>query len=303
VQLRIPNEIRRSILIAAPVERVFQALTTPAEFGTWFAKDVEGDFEVGSQPIIDEGEYGRFRLAITAKEPPRYFAFRWVSSPELVPSGFTDDPLTYDNTLVEFFLSAEAGGTRVEVVESGFANLPERYAERNFLDNTDGWRYQMASLAEHVTGVPDAIERKTIIKAKPEEVWQAISDPARFGQWFGCQIEGEFKPGSQPVLDCGEHGRFRVLIISSDAPNYFAMLGPSGPATAQGGCEEDPTTVPHTLTEFWIKATEDGTKVKVRESGFSGLPAEHAKRQHDENVGGWDYQMPRIKNYVETGQP
>lgn len=301
MELQISDEVRRSILIAAPIERVFQALTTPEEFGTWFAKGVEGDFQVGSQPIIDEGDYGKYRLAIIANDPPHYFAFRWVSSPEWTPQGFTDDPLTYANTLVEFFLRAEAEGTRVEVVESGFAQLPARYAERNFLNNTEGWRYQMASLAEHVTGVPDAIECEVTIHAEPEEVWRAISDPVRFGQWCGCQIEGEFRPGSQPVLDFGEHGRFRVLILTTDAPSYFAMLGPSGPVSTPGGSEADPTTVPHTLTEIWIKWSEVGTNVRVRESGFAGLPAELAKRQRDENAIGWERQMQRIKTYVEIG--
>lgn len=148
----VPNQIERAVVIAAPIERVFKAIADPAEFGSWFADGVEGDFEVGSQPVIDEGKYGKFRLAIVAKEPPTYFAYRWVSGTAFVPEGFTNNPLEHPNTLVEFRLSEVEGGTEVRVFETGFANLPESYAAQNHEDNTGGWEYQLNELAKYVIG-------------------------------------------------------------------------------------------------------------------------------------------------------
>lgn len=147
----VPDRIERSVVIAAPIERVFKAISDPAEFGTWFSNGVEGDFEVGSQPVIDEGKYGRFRLAIVAKEPPTYFAYRWFSGTAFVPDGFTSNPLEHPNTLVEFRLSATDQGTEVCVTETGFATLPESYAAQNFEDNTGGWEYQLNELAKYVS--------------------------------------------------------------------------------------------------------------------------------------------------------
>ena len=144
------NVLERTIELKAPMERVFAAITDPAEFGKWFSEGVEGDFEVGSQPIIDEGQYGKFRLAIVDKRPYSYFAYRWVSGMAFVPQGFTDDPLTHPNTLVEFFLEPTEAGTRLKVVETGFAELPAAYAEQNFTDNMGGWEYQMKSLASYL---------------------------------------------------------------------------------------------------------------------------------------------------------
>lgn len=140
------NTIEVSIVIHAPVARVFAAVSQPSEFGQWFAKGVEGTFEVGQQPVIDEGEYGMFRLAIVASEANRYFAYRWVSGTAFVPNGFVGDPLEHPNTLVEFFFEEVPEGTKVRVVESGFASLPEAYAKTNYRDNVGGWGYQMAQL-------------------------------------------------------------------------------------------------------------------------------------------------------------
>jgi uncharacterized protein YndB with AHSA1/START domain len=156
---RLPNmpndRIERVITINAPLETVFQAISTPEKFILWFSKGVEGDFATGSQPILDEGEYGHFRIAIVANDPPTYFAWRWVSGTAFVPQGFMDDPLNHPNTLVEFQLEAVSEGTRVTLTETGFASLPETYAAQNHTDNSGGWDYQLARLVRHAeTGLP-----------------------------------------------------------------------------------------------------------------------------------------------------
>ena len=40
------------------------------------------------------------------------------------------------------------------------------------------------------------IEKKTVLKSTRERVWQAISDSARFGAWFGVEFTGPFVAGS-----------------------------------------------------------------------------------------------------------
>lgn len=145
-----PDRIERSLVMSAPIERVFAAISDPAEFGVWFSSGVEGDFEVGSQPVINAGKYGKYRLAIVGKEAPSYFAYRWVSGTAFMPDGFVDNPLEHPHTLVEFHLSEVADGTEVRVVETGFASLPESYAAQNFEDNTGGWEYQLNALREYL---------------------------------------------------------------------------------------------------------------------------------------------------------
>ncbi|MCW5936492.1 MAG: SRPBCC family protein [Fimbriimonadaceae bacterium] len=146
----IQDKIEKEILVQASAERVYRAVSTPEGIGTWFADGVEGTMNVGDQPLVDCGKYGKFRYAIVAAEPPSYFAYRWVSGSEFVPQGFEGDPLQHPNTLVEFFIDEVDEGTRVRVVESGFASLPEAYAAQNLKDNTGGWSEMLEHLRKYV---------------------------------------------------------------------------------------------------------------------------------------------------------
>ena len=77
-------------------------------------------------------------------EPPRVFAYRWASRTEVEPEEGT-------STLVEFFLEPDARGTRLRVVESGFAALdvPVDEQERKAKGNVDGWDHELRDLAEY----------------------------------------------------------------------------------------------------------------------------------------------------------
>src|ERR1700691_2441744 len=43
----------------------------------------------------------------------------------------------------------------------------------------------------------DRIEKKILLHALLERVWQAVSDSAQFGYWFGIAFEGQFIPGKR----------------------------------------------------------------------------------------------------------
>lgn len=61
----------------------------------------------------------------------------------------TDDRIEREISLVEFTLTAEAGGTLLRVVESGFAALPTTEENRRNVvkDHTAGWQECLAALA------------------------------------------------------------------------------------------------------------------------------------------------------------
>lgn len=151
----VHDTITRELTLNAPQERVYEAISTPKGIESWFAQGVEGDMSVGDQPIFDEGEYGKFRIAVVAANPHSHFAYRWVSGSEFEFRGFIEDPLQHPNTLVEFFLEACDEGTKLKVVESGFASLPELYREKNVKDNTGGWEHMLGNLEKYITtGIP-----------------------------------------------------------------------------------------------------------------------------------------------------
>ena len=58
-----------------------------------------------------------------------------------------DDPR---RTYVEFTLAPTGSGTRLTVIESGFAQLPEDSYRKAFDGNTDGWASELGELVEYL---------------------------------------------------------------------------------------------------------------------------------------------------------
>ena len=69
-------------------------------------------------------------------------AFRWASG-AMPPVG---DVLASSNTLVEFRLEEVDEGTRLSMVESGFASLPKEIYDEAMRDNSNGWDSELAEL-------------------------------------------------------------------------------------------------------------------------------------------------------------
>jgi uncharacterized protein YndB with AHSA1/START domain len=53
-------------------------------------------------------------------------------------------------TYVEFTLEPAGGGTRLTVVESGFAQLPDDAHHKAFGGNTEGWAKELGELAAYL---------------------------------------------------------------------------------------------------------------------------------------------------------
>ncbi|MBL8627515.1 MAG: SRPBCC family protein [Myxococcales bacterium] len=147
-----PDHVTRTMLMRAPLARVWAALTDHATFGTWFRARLDRPFAVGATVtgnITHCGfEHVRFLAEVVAIDPPTRFAFRW--HPYAVDPAV--DYSTEPKTLVEFALSEEPGGTRVTVTESGFAQLPPGRRELAFRMNDEGWSGQLRNLVAHVEG-------------------------------------------------------------------------------------------------------------------------------------------------------
>lgn len=138
--------ITKEIIVNASKEKVYGAITDPAQIISWFPDVVEGSFEVGQQPIMifkDDGVDHRSRVYIQSAKPYDYFSYRWVPG----GNGFDGvDVLTVPTTLVEFFIEQQESNTKVTVKESGFASLPAEIAEQSLKQNTGGWDYMINRL-------------------------------------------------------------------------------------------------------------------------------------------------------------
>jgi uncharacterized protein YndB with AHSA1/START domain len=145
------DRIERKILLRAPRSRVWRALTTPVEFGTWFGVKVDGTFAPGARvrgAITHKGyEHVTWDITIERMEPERVFSWRW--HPHAVEAGV--DYSTEPTTLVVFELEDAAGGTMLTVVESGFDQVPLARRAQAYRMNGEGWTYQVQAIEGYVT--------------------------------------------------------------------------------------------------------------------------------------------------------
>ncbi len=145
------NEIRKSISMKAPQSRVWQALTDHKQFGEWFRVNLQSPFEAGKETrgnITYPGyEHVIFEANVVKIQPESYFAFTW--HPYAVDPKV--DYSTEKPTLVEFNLSHKDGVTHLEVVESGFENIPEGRRPEAFRMNTGGWEEQVKNIETYVS--------------------------------------------------------------------------------------------------------------------------------------------------------
>ncbi|MGW7573959.1 SRPBCC family protein [Streptomyces sp. NPDC054765] len=142
------DRIEREISIAAPVERVWAVLTEPEHVGSWFGQGepTPVDLRPGGIMELDHGEYGQFPTKIVKVDPPHHFSYRWAAA---YPG---EVAVVGNSTLVEFTLTPEGDGTRLRVVESGFADLviPEdRKKTAGYESHSEGWSGQAENIRRY----------------------------------------------------------------------------------------------------------------------------------------------------------
>ncbi|MBT2374744.1 SRPBCC family protein [Pseudomonas fluorescens] len=151
----VHDRIERKVLLKAPHERVWQALTDAEQFGSWFGIDLKGKQFVPGQAIAAQitfpgYEHVKWNARIERIEPQKLFSFSW--HPYAIEEGIDYDSET--PTLVEFALEDYAEGTLLRVVESGFLTIPQSRREKAFKMNSRGWDEQMNNIEIHLTKFP-----------------------------------------------------------------------------------------------------------------------------------------------------
>jgi uncharacterized protein YndB with AHSA1/START domain len=140
--MAFPDRIERTVEISQPPARVWAALTTAEGLAAWFGNQATIDLRPGGAAQMTWSSGDRADMRIERVEEPTVFGFTWhiYGLPEQDPR----------RTYVEFTLEPLDAGTRLTVVESGFAQLPDDAHQNAFGGNTDGWAKELGELVEYL---------------------------------------------------------------------------------------------------------------------------------------------------------
>ncbi|MCF6469378.1 ATPase [Nonomuraea sp. MG754425] len=135
--------IERVVVLRHPIERVWAALTTAEGLSRWFGSVAEIELRPGGRAFFRWDDLDEESVAtIVLVDPPHRFAFRWAI--EGLPAD--DAP----RTLVDFTLEQVPGGTRVSLVESGFAQAATDVARSAHQANSQGWDAELVDLETYL---------------------------------------------------------------------------------------------------------------------------------------------------------
>lgn len=155
------DRIEKQVVLRAPRERVWRAISDAKQFGTWFGVEFDGPFVAGARMTgritptqvdpevakMQEPHAGKtFDCTIDRIEPMRLFSFRWHPFAIDPTVDYSGEP----TTLVVFELEEVAGGTRLTITESGFDRIPLERRAKAFGANSEGWAKQAELIAKYL---------------------------------------------------------------------------------------------------------------------------------------------------------
>jgi uncharacterized protein YndB with AHSA1/START domain len=137
-----PDRIERTVELAHPPERVWAALTTAEGLAAWFGDEAAIDLRPGGAARMRFAGGHTANMRVERVEEPTVFGFTWG-----IYGLPADDPR---RTYVEFTLTPAGAGTRLTVVETGFAQLPEDVHRTAYDGNTEGWAKELGELVAYL---------------------------------------------------------------------------------------------------------------------------------------------------------
>jgi uncharacterized protein YndB with AHSA1/START domain len=137
-----PDRIERTVEVGHPPAAVWAALTTAEGLSAWFGNEATIDLRPGGSARMSWTNGFTVDMRVERVEEPAVFGFTWqiYGLPK-------DDPR---RTYVEFTLEPAGSGTRLTVVESGFAQLPPDAYGAAYDGNTKGWASELSELVSYL---------------------------------------------------------------------------------------------------------------------------------------------------------
>lgn len=155
------DEVRKRVILRAPRDRVWDALTDSKRFGTWFGVEFEDPFVAGARvhgrvvptkvdPAVAKAQepYAgmEFEVIVDRIEPMTHFSFRWHPGDEGPDREYPDAEMT----TVTFEIEDAEGGVLLTIVESGFDRVPLERRAKVFELNEGGWAAQTKLIEKYL---------------------------------------------------------------------------------------------------------------------------------------------------------
>ncbi|MGH9270644.1 MAG: SRPBCC family protein [Ilumatobacteraceae bacterium] len=140
--------VRRTIQIAAPLDKVWTAITEPDHISRWFGTTVLIGDGVGAHGTITWPDGDAVPIRIEAIDPPRSVSYRWCND----DTGRAPDTVTDDapSTVFTFTLEPTPDGTQLTVEETGFETTADPAA--NLESHRQGWDGELDKLVSTLEG-------------------------------------------------------------------------------------------------------------------------------------------------------
>jgi uncharacterized protein YndB with AHSA1/START domain len=145
----------------------------------------------------------------------------------------------------------------------------------------------------------DTIEREITIAAPVERVWELITQPEHVGTWFGdAGAEIDLRPGGAITLRWEEYGEVHGRVERVEPMTLLSYRW--APYKDPGGSE--PVAGNSTLIEFMLSETDEGTRLRLVESGFTSLETTPERQQElrQGNVEGWSIELGHLEEHARA---
>lgn len=155
----------------------------------------------------------------------------------------------------------------------------------------------------------DRIEKQIFLKAPRARVWQAITNSAEFGSWFGMKLAGPFEAGKKirgtisPTTVDEEVARLQkphegkaveMLVHSIEPESRFCLKWHPFAIDPKVDYSKEPMT----LITFTLEEQNGGTLLTITESGFDQIPISRRAEAIKANDGGWAHQTKLLEKYL-----
>ena len=295
-------KVERSIWIDVPRERVWQAITDPADLAKWLLPPALGadmKRDANDTILVSMGGMEIPVAVLEEVDPPRHV--RSYGLPDHVIS-------------ITYLLEEENDGTRVTVTMSGFEKLPEDARQDRIMPSGMAWEKALANLQAYVTGktlpFPEgyvaalfgyrreseksfAVERSIWIAAPREQVWSAITDPIQLESWFSPGTSWKLtalEVGGRlfiPDPETGDETNVQVIQLVDPPQRFVTHSLPASPGSSE-------------VTAYLLQEERGGTRLTITNSGYELLPEDGRWSAMEQNAFGFGMMLENLRAYIES---